>query len=97
MIRVSSPGMAAWLGTDAAQRQLWTAIATTVDVPPTGGLAIEVADRDRDRAHRVTGALRRRHDDLIAGRSTSEGHANAKLAAGYVLPDGGPTLKEPLP
>jgi len=97
VMRVASPGMATWLGTDAAQRQLWSAIATLVEVPATGGIAIEVAEGDRDRAHRVAGALRRRHDDLIAGRSTSEAHANTKLAGGYVLPDAGPAPKEPLP
>jgi DEAD/DEAH box helicase domain-containing protein len=97
IIPVASPGMAAWLGADAAQRQLWQAIAFAVDVPPGGAIAIEVAPGDRDRAHRVAGTLRRRHDDLVAGRSTSETHANAKLASGYVLPDAGPAPKEPLP
>ena len=88
--------MAAWLGADAAQRRLWNAIATVVDVPPTGAIAIEVAEGDRDRAHRISGALRRRHDDLVAGRSTSEAHANAKLAGGYILPDAA-APKEPQP
>jgi DEAD/DEAH box helicase domain-containing protein len=97
VIRVTSPGLAAWLATDSAQRQLWTAISAEVDVPATGALAVEVAAADRDRAHRVAGSLRRRHDDLIAGRSTSEASANTKLASGYILPDGGPAPKEPLP
>ncbi len=95
IITVTSAGLAAWLTTEAAQRQLWQAIALAVDVPPTGALAIEVTQTDR--AHRIAGALRRRHDDLVAGRSTSEASANTKLASGYILPDGGPTPKEPLP
>ncbi len=95
VITVASAGLAAWLAADAAQRQLWQGIAYAVEVPPTGALAIEVTQSER--AHRVAGALRRRHDDLIAGRSTSETHANAKLASGYILPDGGPVPKEPLP
>lgn len=95
IITVASAGLAAWLAGDAAQRQLWQAIAFAVDVPPTGALAIEVTQSDR--ARRAAGALRRRHDDLIAGRSTSEAHANSKLASGYILPSGGPAPKEPLP
>lgn len=95
IITVASAGLAAWLAGDAAQRQLWQAIAFAVEVPPTGALSIEVTQSDR--AHRVAGALRRRHDDLTAGRSTSEAHANSKLSSGYILPDGGPAPKEPLP
>ena len=97
IVRVASPGLAAWLGAEAAQRRLWQAIARIVDVPASGALVVEVAEGDRDRAHRVAGALRRRHDDLVAGRSTSEAHANTKLASGYVLPEGGPAPREPLP
>ena len=95
VITVASAGLAAWLTADVAQRQLWQAIAFAVDVPPTAALAIEVTQSDR--AHRVAGALRRRHDDLIAGRSTSEANANHRLASGYILADGGPLPKEPLP
>ncbi|CAN5465798.1 ATP-dependent helicase MrfA [soil metagenome] len=95
ILTVASAGLAAWLGGEAAQRQLWQAIASAVDVPATGAFAIEVTQSDR--AHRIAGALRRRHDDLTAGRSTSEAHANSKLASGYILPDGGPAPKEPLP
>jgi DEAD/DEAH box helicase domain-containing protein len=95
IITVAGAGLAAWLAADAAQRQLWQAIAFAVDVPAGGALAIEVTQSDR--AYRVAGALRRRHDDLTAGRSTSEAHASSKLASGYILPDGGPAPKEPLP
>jgi DEAD/DEAH box helicase domain-containing protein len=96
ILRVASPGLAAWLGAEAAQRRLWQAIAREVEVPAEGAIAIEVDAAARDRALVTTGRLQRRHDDLVAGHPADERAASAKLAAGYVLADDGPR-PEPQP
>ena len=96
ILRVASPGLAGWLGADAAQRRLWQAIAGEVEVPADGALAIEVDAAARDRAHVTTGKLQRRHDDLVADRPDTERAASAKLASGYVLAEAGPR-PEPQP
>ncbi len=97
VLRVGSPGLAAWLGTEAARRQLWQAITAEVAAPADAMLAIEIAPELHERGLRVASKLRRRHDDLIADRPANETAANRKLASGYVLPDGGPASREPLP
>ncbi len=96
ILRVASPGLAGWLGSDAAQRRLWSAIAGVVDVPADGALAVDVDAAARDRALVTAGKLQRRHDDLVADRPATERDASAKLAAGYVLADAGPR-PEPQP
>ena len=96
ILKVASPGLAGWLGSDAAQRRLWQAIAGEVDVPADGALAVDVDGAARDRALVTAGKLQRRHDDLVADRPGTERDASAKLAAGYVLADPGPR-PEPQP
>lgn len=96
VLRVASPGLAGWLGADAAQRRLWQAIAREVEVPADGAIAIEVDLAARDRGHAITGKLQRRHDDLIGDRADTERAASAKLASGYVLEEAGPR-PEPQP
>ena len=96
ILRVASPGLAGWLGADAAQRRLWQAIAREVEVPADGAIAIEVDAAARDRGHAITGKLQRRHDDLIGDRADTERAASAKLASGYVLEEAGPR-PEPQP
>ncbi|MBL8620511.1 MAG: DEAD/DEAH box helicase [Myxococcales bacterium] len=96
VLRVASPGLAGWLGADAAQRRLWQAIAREVEVPADGAIAIEVDAAARDRGHAITGKLQRRHDDLIGDRADTERAASAKLASGYVLEEAGPR-PEPQP
>ena len=88
VLRVTSPGLATWLASDAARRQLWQAIAAEVVVPLDGAIVIEHAG-DRERALRTAGKLQRRHDDLVGGRPTTEREAGAQLAGGYVLPGEG--------
>jgi len=96
ILRVASPGLAGWLGAEAAQRRLWAAIAVEVDVPADGAIAIEVDAAARDRALVTASKLQRRHDDLVGDRPATERDASAKLAAGYVLADAGPR-PEPQP
>jgi hypothetical protein len=92
VLRVPSPGLAGWLASDAARRQLWQAIAAQVDVPGDGAIAVEHAGEgtgDRERSLRTAHKLQRRHDDLVGGRPETERAANARLAGGYVLPGAG--------
>jgi hypothetical protein len=96
VVRVASPGLAAWLAGDATQRRLWQAIAGEVEAPVDGALAIEIDPAARDRALVTAGKLQRRHDDLIGDRADSERAASAKLASGYVLDGDGPR-PEPQP
>ena len=88
VLRVTGPGLASWLASDDARRQLWQAIAREVEVPTDGAIVVEQAG-DRERARRTAHKLQRRHDDLVAGRPTTEREASARLAGGYVLPDDG--------
>ncbi|MCE9579423.1 MAG: DEAD/DEAH box helicase [Deltaproteobacteria bacterium] len=92
--QVASPGLAAWLGAEAARRRLWQAIAAEVETPDDGALAIELGAEARERALRTAVKLQRRHDDLVAGRPATEAAANDKLASGYVLADGSTRPRE---
>jgi DEAD/DEAH box helicase domain-containing protein len=85
LLRVTSPGLADWLGADAVRRRLWQAIGAEVEAPADGALAVEVAPEARELALRTAVKLQRRHDDLTADRPESERDANRKLASGYVL------------
>ncbi|HXX67494.1 MAG TPA: DEAD/DEAH box helicase [Polyangiaceae bacterium] len=89
VLRLPSPGIAEWLGSESIQRQLWESLRAVVEVPVDGALAIEIAAQGRARALGAAIKLQRRYDDLIAGRPGSEPEANSKLASGYVLPSTG--------
>jgi DEAD/DEAH box helicase domain-containing protein len=85
-IRVDSPGLAEWLGSESVQRRLWPAIARCVAVPPQSSLRVEVNGADGERALAKTLKIRRRHDDLLGDVPQNEGEANHNLASGYHLP-----------
>ena len=89
VVRVASPGLADWLGSDIVSRRLWQAICREVAAPPDGALAVDVSSTERERALRTTVRLQRRFDDLLADRPGSEDEANQKLASGYLLPEDG--------
>ncbi len=97
IVRVDSPGLAAWLGADVVRRRLWPAIAAEVDAPADADLVVEVDAEARERAVRTGVKLRRRHDDLVGDRPGSEAEANRKLASGYLLATDGARPGEPTP
>ena len=85
VLRLRSPGLAEWLGSEAVQRRLWEALGAVVELPDDGALVVEVGARARERALGSAIKLQRRHDDLVAGRPGTEREADGKLASGYVL------------
>ena len=85
VVRLRSPGLAAWLSSDGVQRRLWEALGAVVDVPEDGALVVEVGARAREHALGSAIKLQRRHDDLVGGRPATEREADGKLASGYVL------------
>ncbi|MCK6550576.1 DEAD/DEAH box helicase [Myxococcota bacterium] len=87
VVTVESAGLAAWLASPAVERRLWPAIAAIVDAPFGARLDVKVTDEGREKALGHSLKLARRHDDLVAGKPSTEREANAKLASGYLLDD----------
>jgi DEAD/DEAH box helicase domain-containing protein len=85
VLRVQSPGLADWLGSDTVKRQLWAALVREVDAPSDGAFVVEVTSEAGERGLVTRLKLKRRHDDLVAGRPETERGANDRLAGGYVL------------
>ena len=85
VLTVAGSGLVDWIMAEATHLRLQYAIAAVVEVPPGWRLVAEPAPVTDDRALLRRIKLQRRHDDLTAGRPTTERQANTTLAGGYLV------------